>query len=111
MSAAYRLTLAVGCALAVSMAAPEKGVTKAAGPPAFFLQSGDDGLCLAGSEFKRCAIDTLWFVTGKPGKYSLHRRPVEGGDDDQCLDRYALLHTSTKSAAAFSPAPKSLRKR
>lgn len=96
--------------MAVSGAA-EKGVTKAAGPPAFFLQSGEDGLCLAGAEFKRCAIDTLWFVTGKPGKYSLHRRPVEDGDDDQCLDRYALFPTSTNLYAACSPAPASLSRR
>ena len=33
-------------------------VAKSTGPPAFFLQDPTDGLCLSGTEFKRCAIDT-----------------------------------------------------
>ena len=44
------------------------GVTKAQGPPPFFLQDPSDSLCLAGSEFKRCSIDTLFFVVGQPGE-------------------------------------------
>ena len=32
-------------------------VAKSTGPPAFFLQDPTDGLCLSGTEFKRCAID------------------------------------------------------
>lgn len=43
------------------------GVTKAQGPPPFFLQDPSDSLCLAGDEFKRCSIDTLFFVVGQPG--------------------------------------------
>jgi hypothetical protein len=43
------------------------GVTKAQGPPPFFLQDTTDSLCLAGDEFKRCSIDTLFFVVGQPG--------------------------------------------
>jgi len=62
-------------------------VAKSTGPPAFFLQDPSDGTCLAGGEFKRCAIDTLWFVTGKPGHYQIHHRPVEETDDELCLDR------------------------
>ena len=31
-------------------------VAKSTGPPAFFLQDPTDGLCLSGTEFKRCAI-------------------------------------------------------
>ena len=38
------------------------------GPP-FFLIDSTDQLCLAGEEFKRCSIDTLFFVVGSPGKY------------------------------------------
>jgi hypothetical protein len=45
------------------------GVTKAQGPPPFFLQDPTDSLCLAGDEFKRCSIDTLFFVVGQPGKF------------------------------------------
>ena len=38
-----------------------------AGPP-FFLIDTKDQLCLAGEEFKRCSIDTLWYVKGTAGK-------------------------------------------
>jgi hypothetical protein len=38
-----------------------------AGPP-FFLIDTSDQLCLAGEEFKRCSIDTLWYVQGSAGK-------------------------------------------
>jgi len=37
------------------------GVTKAQGPPPFFLQDASDSMCLGGEEFKRCSIDTLFF--------------------------------------------------
>ncbi len=43
------------------------GVTKAQGPPPFFLQDPTDSLCLGGNEFKRCSIDTLFYVVGQPG--------------------------------------------
>jgi hypothetical protein len=39
---------------------------KGAAPP-FFLQDPTDSLCLAGEEFKRCSIDTLFYVVGSPG--------------------------------------------
>jgi hypothetical protein len=38
-------------------------------PPAFFLIDGSDQLCLAGEEFKRCSIDSLFYVVGSPGEY------------------------------------------
>ena len=46
----------------------KSGVTKAQGPPPFFLQDPSDSLCLAGGEFKRCSIDSLFFVVGTPGE-------------------------------------------
>ena len=58
---------------------PSGGVTKAAGPPPFFLQDTSDSLCLAGDAFKRCSVDTLFFVVGSPGSYRIHKRPM---DDD-----------------------------
>lgn len=36
-------------------------------PPPFFLQDPSDSLCLTGEEFKRCSIDTLFYVVGAPG--------------------------------------------
>lgn len=42
---------------------------------------------VVGGEFKRCAIDTLWYVTGKPGHYQIHHRVVEETDEELCLDR------------------------
>ena len=67
--------------------AVSSGVTKSTGPPAFFLQDPNDGQCLSGPAFKRCAIDTLWYVTGRPGSYQLHHRKVEEVDDELCLDK------------------------
>ncbi|GMI48513.1 hypothetical protein TrCOL_g5911 [Triparma columacea] len=60
-------------------------VAKKASPPVFFLQDSTDGLCLAGSTFTRCSIDTLWFVSGSPGSYRIHKRPRDEGDREQCL--------------------------
>lgn len=41
---------------------------KKGAPPPFFLQDPTDSLCLHGEEFKRCSIDTLFYVVGSPGK-------------------------------------------
>ena len=38
-------------------------------PPPFFLQDPSDSMCLAGEEFKRCSIDTLFYVVGSPGTF------------------------------------------
>jgi len=62
-------------------------VSKSVGPPSFFLQDPTDGLCLAGDKFKRCSIDTLWYVSGKTGAYQIHKRPVNDDDDDECLSK------------------------
>uniref|UniRef100_A0A6U3Q8H2 Uncharacterized protein n=2 Tax=Ditylum brightwellii TaxID=49249 RepID=A0A6U3Q8H2_9STRA len=59
------------------------GVTKAQGPPPFFLQDASDSMCLGGEEFKRCSIDTLFFVVGSPGNYQIHKRPIDEADDDE----------------------------
>mmetsp|Transcript_18676 Transcript_18676/g.60380 ORF Transcript_18676/g.60380 Transcript_18676/m.60380 type:complete len:881 (-) Transcript_18676:1194-3836(-) len=75
--------------LLVSLArAQSNRVAKAMGPPSFFLQDAQsDGHCLGDGLFKRCGIDTLWYVSGKPGSYSLHRRKIDEEDDDLCLDK------------------------
>jgi len=68
----------------------DQGVTKASGPPAFFLQDPSDSLCLAGEEFKRCSIDTLFFVVGSPGTYQIHKRPVaelDSDDEGTCITK------------------------
>jgi len=54
-------------------------------PPPFFLQDAADGMCLAGSTFKRCGIDTLWYVVGSPGSYQIHKRPYEEDEEELCL--------------------------
>lgn len=64
----------------------QKGaLSKSVGPPSFFLQDPNDGLCLAGNSYKRCGVDTLWYVTGKPGSYLIHRKVLEDDEIDQCL--------------------------
>lgn len=67
-------------------------VSKSTGPPSFFLRDMSDGLCMAGDKFKRCAIDTLWFVTGKSGQYQIHRRPSDEADDDDLCFGKAQCH-------------------
>ena len=46
---------------------------KGDGPP-FFLIDSSDQLCLAGEEFKRCSINTLFSVVGSPGKFVIIRK-------------------------------------
>lgn len=43
----------------------------------FFIQDPTDGLCLSGSTFKRCAVDTLWRVEGEPGQLSVRHMAVQ----------------------------------
>lgn len=73
--------------LLIGSCASERAISKSSGPPAFFLQDPTDGLCLAGNKYKRCALDTLWYVVGKPGSYQIHRRPVDEDQGDLCLDK------------------------
>ena len=63
----------------------QKSVSKSVGPPSFFLQDPNDGLCLAGAEYKRCGIDTLWYVSGKPGTYQIHQKILDERDSTSCL--------------------------
>lgn len=56
--------LVLSSVLLLSRAADEE---KSKSPPPFFLQDPTDSLCLAGEEFKRCSIDTLFYVVGNPG--------------------------------------------
>ena len=58
------------------------GVAKAQGPPPFFLQDSSDSLCFAGEDFRRCSVDTLFFVVGSPGSYRIHKRPQDDVDVD-----------------------------
>jgi len=68
-------------------------------PPPFFLQDSSDGMCLGGEEFKRCAIDTLFYVVGSPGTYQIHKRPTPGAPDLQnCLARKTCNDAKTEPA-------------
>jgi len=55
-------------AAASSTGANDEASSKKSNGPPFFLIDTSDQLCLAGEEFKRCSIDTLFFVVGSPGK-------------------------------------------
>ena len=63
------LQLLLLCATATLGAADDEASTKKANGPPFFLIDSSDQLCLGGEEFKRCSIDTLFFVVGSPGKF------------------------------------------
>ena len=83
------LTLSLLLTLLCVQADPtDKSISKTTGPPSFFIRDKDDGLCLAGSQFKRCGIDTLWFVQGKSGDFQLHRRQRDEIDTDDCLGKH-----------------------
>lgn len=62
-------------------------VSKVTGPPEFFLQDPTTGLCLGGATYKRCSIETLWYVTGKAGSYNIHHRNADETDDATCLGK------------------------
>lgn len=51
------------------------------------------GQCLEGGTFKRCGVDTLWYVTGTNTQYQLHHRPLEEGEDVSC--RYSTTAALT----------------
>jgi hypothetical protein len=57
--------------LTVGMMGVQAAETADKGPPPFFLQDPKDSNCLAGETFKRCSIDTLFYVVGSPGKSPL----------------------------------------
>lgn len=44
---------------------------------------------MGGEEYRRCSIDTLFFVSGSPGTYQIHKRPHDDDavddDDGTCL--------------------------
>ena len=79
------------CVLASASARDSGLATTSPAPPSFFLQdASSDGLCLGAGVFQRCGVDTLWYVTGSPGSYSVHKRSLEGAEasgDATCLDR------------------------
>lgn len=56
----------------------------------FFIQDPADGLCLSGSTFKRCAVDTLWRVEGEPGRLSVRHMAVreDGETYAMCIALY-----------------------
>ena len=85
----YYWLLLLSCSITDLTHAAEKK-KGAAGPPPFFIQDPTDSLCLAGEEgFKRCSIETLWYVLGEPGTFQIHKRAVDGTvdemDDGMCL--------------------------
>lgn len=83
-----KLTLALGCLLVAAASAAESKKS----PPPFFLQDPKDSQCLSGDDFRRCSIDTLFYVVGSPGNYQIHKRSVDGSpasseDDGLCLSK------------------------
>ena len=60
-------TLFVLCSTAIFARADDDASSKKSNGPPFFLIDTSDQLCLGGEEFKRCSIDTLFFVVGSPG--------------------------------------------
>mmetsp|Transcript_22320 Transcript_22320/g.52576 ORF Transcript_22320/g.52576 Transcript_22320/m.52576 type:complete len:914 (-) Transcript_22320:70-2811(-) len=78
-------------------------------PPPFFLIDTSDQLCLAGEEFKRCSIDSLFFVVGSPGSYQIQKRPVDGVVDEE-EDGTCISLKSCKDADVAKPMEAKLAK-
>lgn len=78
--------------------------------PPFFLQDLNDGMCLAGSEYQKCSIDTLFFVNGKPGSYSIHQRPVNDINENLCFARLQC-NTAESEIAITVPTTYSFQRR
>lgn len=87
--------------LAIFAFAAPSSVTKSSGPPLFLLQDYNDGLCLAGSVFKRCSSDTLWYVRGKPGTYQIHKKHVDEEGENVCFGR-SQCHLDNSTAQVLS---------
>jgi ankyrin repeat protein len=92
--------LAVATLCMVNTVRAQNFVSKVTGPPAFFLRDVNDGICLAGSDFRRCTINSLWYVVGKPGRYQIHKRAVEedgvDSEEELCLVKtYCHMVNST----------------
>jgi hypothetical protein len=68
-------------------------------PPAFFVQDPTDSLCLAGEEFKRCSIETLYYVLGEPGRQMRGRIRF---DEAMVLENLAAECLSTLVVIALS---------
>jgi len=85
------------CSAALVSANDDVSSKKANGPP-FFLIDTSDQLCLAGEEFKRCSIDTLFFVVGSPGNYQIQKRLADEEDEEE--DGTCLSMRSCKEADA-----------
>lgn len=66
------------------------------------MQDANDGLCLAGSKFQRCSIDTLWFVEGSPGSYKIHRRPRDEDEKEKCLAKKSCDFTEKAEEVRLS---------
>lgn len=75
----------LGLFACLATASGQTEVAKKSTPPVFYLQDSTDGLCLSGPTFTRCSIDTLWYVTGTPGEYRIHKRPKDDGDREYCI--------------------------
>lgn len=83
------MLLIVVLLLVLQTSRTEKTSSKNSDPPVFILQDVSDGKCLSGSSFKRCALDTLWFVSGKPGSYQINRKHISDSHDHEsyCLSK------------------------
>lgn len=64
-------------------------------PPPFLLQDATDSLCMAGEDFRRCSIHTLWYVVGSPGSYQIKKRTQEAEQDEDgvCLAKKSCKDT------------------
>lgn len=87
--------------LLIETVAGQKSLSKSTGPPPFFLQDATDGLCLGGAVYRRCSLNTLWYVTGKPGSYQVHHRQTESEDDETCLSK-SQCHLESSSASLMN---------
>jgi len=76
------------------------------GPPPFFIQDPSDGLCLAGEDFQKCSINTLFYVLGEPGtKRQIKMKRIECVTEQKLPVNQGTISYTTRriSKANFNP--------
>jgi len=80
------------CVVLLACVASQSGAT---GKTFYLIQDMAEGKCLGSEQFTRCGLDTLWYLSGPSGAYSIHLKNLnDENDSDVCLSKAACKLTS-----------------
>jgi len=81
-------TFALHALLCVISLACAHGLSGAPGKTFYLIQDMAEGKCLGSEHFSRCGLDTLWYLSGPSGAYTVHlKNPHDENDSDVCLTK------------------------